>query len=210
MNTLFPDHFIDLSSCKAQRELNFNAEADSFLSVLNEAQGESDVQRYIKKNKKWFIPGSLLRDYDFGHHEAYIIPEQSLGSQFRTDYMLVGKNSIGFQIVLVEFEDVNVNYKVANSNMESQPVRNGLIQIQDWKRWMDDYRQYFLDSSGLKGVSDSIKTWGIHYCLVVGRRKRMNDVANQMRGQRQWETPNLTIVTYDRLVDNIRKISNGF
>ena len=89
-------------------------------------------------------------------------------------------------------------------------VRNGLIQIQDWKRWLDENRAYFLNSTGLSGIGGNIPSWGIHYCLVVGRRDRMDDVANQMRGQRMRESPGLTIVSYDRLVDNTRLLSTGF
>lgn len=52
---------------------------------------------------------------------------------------------------------------------------------------------------------------GINYCLVVGRRNRMDDVANQMRGQSQHDVPGLRIVSYDRLVDGERQmdISSG-
>lgn len=112
--------------------------------------------------------------------------------------------------MLIEFENVNVDYKVRTSNMESESVRKGIVQIKDWKRWMDDNRKYFMESCGLTNISGNIPIWGIHYCLVVSRRDRMDNIANQMRGQTQYETPALHIVTYDRLVDNVKKLSNGF
>lgn len=152
----------------------------------------------------------MFKDYNFGHHEAFIVPEQTLGAEYRVDYMLLGRNSIGFQIVLVEFEDVNVDYKIQTSNIETDSVRKGLAQIKDWKRWMDCNREYFMKSCGLNNMSGNIPTWGINYCLVVSRRSRMDDSANQMRGQSQYETPALHIVTYDRLVDNVRRLCNGF
>ena len=65
-------------------------------------------------------------------------------------------------------------------------------------------------SCGLSNISRNIPTWGINYCLVVGRRSRMDDISNQMRGQSQYEMPALKIMTYDRLVDNVRKLGNGF
>lgn len=91
------------------RGIDFDKEADLLLNELNNAEKENDIQRYIKDNKKWFIPASLFEDYDFGHHEAFIVPEQALGSDYRVDYMLLGRNSIGHHIVFVEFEDVNVD-----------------------------------------------------------------------------------------------------
>lgn len=209
MDFIAPDCFIDLSNLKVTN-IDFEKEADQLHAILNTATKENDIQQYIKRTGKWFIPASILNDYDFGHHSAYLVPEQSLGAEYRVDYMLLGHNSIGHQIVLVEFEDINVDYIITSSNCETAAVRKGLTQIRDWKRWMDTNRMYFLNSCGLSKIANSIPSWGIHYCLVVSRRARMNEVSNQMRGQMQHEIPGLHIVTYDRLVDNVRKLTNGF
>ena len=105
---------------------------------------------------------------------------------------------------------MNVDFKILTANSETASVRKGLTQIRDWKRWMDDHRIYFFDSCGLTEIGNSIPSWGIYYCLVVSRRNRMNEAANQLRRQMQAENPRLHIVTYDRLVDNVRNLSNGF
>ena len=190
-------------------DIDFDYEAEQLLKALDSAQKENDIQRYIKENEKWFIPASIFEDYDFGHHEAYISVEQPLGAEYRADYMLLGRNSIGHHIVLVEFENVNVDFRLQKSNMETEAVRKGMAQINDWKRWMDSNRPYFLQSCGLSDIGRNIPTWGITYCLVVGRRKRMDETSNQMRGQIQYER-GVHIITYDRLVDNILKLGNGF
>ena len=67
------------------RGIDFDQEADLLLNELTNAEKENDIQRYIKDNKKWFIPASLFEDYDFGHHEAFIVPEQALGVDYRVD-----------------------------------------------------------------------------------------------------------------------------
>lgn len=192
------------------REIDLDYEAEQLQKVLDSAQKENDIQKYIKENKKWFIPASIYENYDFGHHEAYISVEQPLGAEYKADYMLLGRNSIGHHIVLVEFENVNVDYKIRTSNMETEAVRKGLAQIRDWKRWMDNNREYFFKSCGLTEIGRNIPTWGIRYCLVVSRRNRLDNIANQMRGQTKHEIPGLDIITYDRLVDNIRRLGNGF
>ena len=191
------------------RDIDLDYEAEQLLKVLDSAKKENDIQNYIKENKKWFIPASIFKDYDFGHHEAYISVEQPLGAEYKADYMLLGRNSIGHHIVLVEFENVNVDFRLKKSNMETEAVRKGMTQINDWKRWMDNNRPYFLQSCGLSDIGRNIPTWGITYCLVVGRRKRMDDTSNQMRGQIQYER-GVHIITYDRLVDNRLKLGNGF
>ncbi len=209
MEKTIPDRFINMGYPRHQ-SIDFDQEASLFLETVNKAKSESDVQKYIKDNQKWFIPGSLFRNYDFGHHEAYISPEQSLGGNYRVDYMLLGRNSVGYHIVFVEFESVNVEYRNTSDNSETQYVRKGLTQINDWKRWIDNNRSFFLENTGLRDIAGNIPSWGIKYCLVVSRRSKMDSLANEMRGQREWEAKDLKIVSYDRLVDNTRALVNGF
>ena len=209
MDYTLPDNFIEFE-LGWYRKYDFEYEADQLAKVLDVSKKENDIQRYIKENKKWFIPAAIFESYDFGHHEAFIAPEQALGAEYRVDYMLLGRNSIGHQIVLIEFEDVNVDYKIKSANIESNSVRKGIAQIKDWKRWIDSNREYFMNSCGLSNISRNLPTWGINYCLVVGRRSRMDDISNQMRGQSQYEMSALKIMTYDRLVDNVRRLGNGF
>ncbi len=209
MDFKVPSNFIEFDLGWYQG-IDFDQEADQLLNILNNAKKENDIQRYIKDNKKWFIPASLFEDYDFGHHEAFIVPEQALGVDYRVDYMLLGRNSIGHHIVFVEFENVNVDYKIKTSNMETESVRKGMAQIKDWKRWIDSNKDYFMKSCGLSSISANIPTWGIRYCLVVSRRDRMDETVNQMRRQSELEMSGLHIVSYDRLVDNVKKLHNGF
>ena len=187
----------------------FREESSLFLEALDRATKENDIQRYIKESDKWFIPLSILKDYDFGHHFACVVPEYSLGAEYIVDYMLIGKNSIGYNIVFVEFEDVNVDYRLKKSNTESDKVRKGITQIRDWKRWIEENKSYFMNREGIRSISNNIPSWAFWYCLVVGRRERMDDMANKLRGEIQREIRGLHIISYDRLVDNIKMMSNG-
>lgn len=210
MEFKFSCDFIEFESKVWYRGIDFEYESQQLLEVLNQATKENDVQSYIKSSEKWFIPASLFKDYDFGHHEAFLLPEKSLGAEYRVDYLLIGKNSGGYHFVFVEFEDVNVPYKLLRSNEESSPVRKGLVQINDWKRWMDKNKEYFLSNLGLPFKVFNISSWSIHYCLVVSRREKMDDIAREMREQKAFDIPGLRIVSYDRLVDNVRRLTNGF
>lgn len=94
MDFVAPDNFIDLRKLNS-KNTDVDNEAQLLLKALDTSSKENDIQRYIKNSEKWFIPGSLMKDYDFGHHEAYLVVEQSLGAEYRADYMLLGSNSIG-------------------------------------------------------------------------------------------------------------------
>lgn len=124
--------------------------------------------------------------------------------------MLLGENSDGYSIVLVEFEDVNCTYLNATSNSETSSVRKGITQINDWKRWMDQYHEYFLQSIELTYKRIFIPTTRMYYVLVVGRRKMMTAMARDVRSQTMFQTSNLKVITYDRLADDILQLSSGY
>ncbi len=90
--------------------------------------------------------------------------------------MLIGKNSDGYSIVLVKFENANTEFILKTENAEAESVRKGLTQIRDWKRWLDSNREY------------------------------MNDRVRELRSQLVYEMQNLKIVSFDRLVDNVCKL----
>ena len=147
-------------------------------------------------------------DYNFGHHDAYLFPEQKLGNKYAVDYMLLGKSSDGYSIVLIEFEKADVPYLLKSSNSESESVRKGLTQIKDWKRWVDQNRDYFMRDLGLLDKGIDIPIYRIFYYLVVSRRDYMDKTALDVRSQTMYEMQNTKIVTFDRLADNILKLQN--
>lgn len=204
-SSFFSDHCLYLMD---YNDLNFEEESIKLNGVILNAKNESDVQRYIKFNKKWFIPASIYLDYNFGHQETYLFSEQRLGNDYIVDYMLIGKDSGGYSLVLVEFETPNTEYLISTKNMESESVRKGLTQLQDWKRWLDSNREYFMKNIGLREYGIDIPTYRIFYYLVVSQRKHMTKAAVDVRGQSMFERYNTKIVTFDRLSENVMKLGN--
>ena len=205
--SMFPNNYLDPVSIRNE---NLEELSENYVAALDAASNERDIQHYIRKDKKWYIPGALCKEYNFGHHSAYLFPEQALGTKYATDYMLLGENSDGYSIVLVEFEDVNCTYLNSTSNSETSSVRKGITQINDWKRWMDQYHEYFLQSIELTYKRIFIPTTRIYYVLVVGRRKMMTAMARDVRSQTMFQTSNLKVITYDRLADDILQLSSGY
>lgn len=205
-SSLYPNNYLHLLEYK---KLNFDEEADKYHEVIYMANNELEIQQYIKLNHKWFIPGSIFLDYNFGHHDAYLFPEQKLGNDYTADYMLLGKNSDGYSIVFVEFEKSNTSYCRSVDNMESESVRKGLTQIKDWQRWMSQNRDYFLKNIDLAHKGIDIPIYRIYYYLVVSRRDYMDDVAHDIRNQTMYDMHNVKIVTFDRLEENVRKLAKN-
>lgn len=203
--SMFPNNYLNFRDYKA---VDFDEEAAKYNEVICSSTNEQEIQRYIKNGRKWFIPGSIFLDYNFGHHDAYLFPEQKLGNDYIADYMLLGKSSDGYSIVLVEFEKAKTPYTLSNSNTEAESVRKGITQIKDWKRWVDQNRDYFMKNIGISQNGIDIPTHRIFYYLVVSRREHMSDIAKDVRSQTMYEMNNTKIVTFDRLTDNIRKLKN--
>lgn len=100
-----------------------------------------------------------------------------------------------------------MDYRLKTSNAETDKVRKGLNQIRDWKRWIEQNRGYFLNSEGIKDISNNVPPWGFRYCLVVSRRDRMDELSNQLRGEMQ--DIGVKIISYDRIVDYVGLLHNG-
>ena len=201
--SLFPNNYLYFAN-----DIDYQREAKEYREVIYSATDEHSIQQYIKENKKWFIPGSIFLDYNFGHHDAYLFSEQKLGNEYAVDYMLLGKNSDGYNIILVEFEKADTPYLLNSSNGESESVRKGITQIRDWKRWIDQNRDYFIKNIGLNELGIDIPIYRIFYYLVVSRRDHMTKKAYDVRSQCMYEMNNIKIVTFDRLASNILELKN--
>ncbi len=202
--SLFPNNHLMLLP---DDKIDYVKEAEAFRMIIQESSNEQELQSYIKNNRKWFIPGSIFLDYNFGHHDAYLFPEQSLGGKYSVDYLMIGFNSDGCNLVLVEFEKANTEFIISTYNSESASVRKGLSQIRDWRAWMDDYRMFFLKEIGITKKNYDVPSNRIYYYLVVSKREKMNEEAKTLRSQLVTDDAHLKIVTFDRLADNVEKLA---
>ncbi len=169
---------------------------------------ESDVVKFIKENKLYFIIGGILTNFSFGHHEAYLFPEVPLSNNYVCDYLLIGTSSYGYEFVFVEFESINENITLKNGDL-GESIRKGLKQINDWKMWNDSnfisLRTYFKkhlspDYSSLPTEFIDYDSTRFHYVIVAGKRKHYNDYTRLLQRKLKRNESTL-LVHYDNLVD---------
>jgi len=190
--------------------IDFAAEADAFRVLLDSAPNEQTLQAYIKQGERWFIPYTIQNESQFKLNSMqYLYEELPLQEKYVADYALLGENSDGYHLILVEFESpAEEQFLLKNSDGEIEVVRNGFIQIADWQRWLDYNRLSFLDSIGLIDKGIKIPSDRTHYCLVVSRRsfeERVQAKKSQLQADK-----NLTIMSYDRLADGIELLSSVY
>ena len=63
---------------------------------------ERAVLNFINTNEYYFILDSIFYKYNFGHHDAYLFKEFELPPNYIVDYLLVGKNSSGYEFVFID------------------------------------------------------------------------------------------------------------
>ena len=201
--SIYPNNYLGLF---CHETFDMLKEAKEYESIIYNNGDEKTIQAYIKTNRKWFIPASIFIGYGMlpGY---YLFPEMKLGAEYIVDYMLLAPHSADYHIIFVEFENANTKFLLDSSNSESESVRKGIAQLRDWKQWIEDNRDYFHQSTGLKDRNISIPLTNIFYCLVVSRRDKMSKRARDVRSRLCYEMSNTKIITFDRLADNIRYFS---
>jgi len=96
--SLFPNNFLHTKALKDHEKLDLVSQ--QFLGILDNEPTERAVLNFINSNHHYFLIGTILKSsYFFGHHGSYAFKEFELPPNFIADYLLVGKNSGGYQFV---------------------------------------------------------------------------------------------------------------
>ncbi|MFG0217226.1 DUF4263 domain-containing protein, partial [Brevibacillus porteri] len=107
--SLFPNNHLDIVDLHKENELT-NLVEQFHKELEKPMTNERSILNFIKENKAHFIIASIMKEmYSFGHHDAFIIPEFQLGNKYQVDYLLIGKNSGGYEFIFVELEHPSKN-----------------------------------------------------------------------------------------------------
>lgn len=206
--SLFPNNFLDAVELRTN-EASMTVVATEFSKlILDSETTERDILNFITSNKAYFIIGSKLNDFRFGHHALYLFPEFQLGTEYKADYLLVGGNSDGCHFVFVEFENP---YKsiTTQSGDYGTTIRKGVSQVKDWQIWLEsnfpslenEFKKSLINAS--TPLSDEFRRYDssrIYYVVVAGRRDDFNEKTRRLRRQDS-EQSKIHIIHYDHLID---------
>ena len=120
-----------LEQFHAGRPVPISGLAGRFEHVINTAQREEDLQKFLAENP--FILSEQLP------HCHYVIPKFRFGGKYVSDFLLAEFASSGRTWVLVELEPPNVQL-VTQSGHLAERVRTGVQQVKDWHDWLKDNR----------------------------------------------------------------------
>ncbi len=213
--SLFPNNHMDLIDTK--NNLNFEAINQEFYDLLNTPSvHEQLILNYIKDNRAFYIPMAILNAGGFmiGNHESYLFPEFSLGQSYRADYLLVGKNSGGYEFVFVEFENPNKNIVLQDGTL-GMTFRKGIDQVKKWSRWLEGHYsalQEFWQMNTLKPLPNefiSYKSAAMHFVVVAGRRDDFKTETYNLRKEYRREQ-HITLLHYDNLYEAACKVAQYY
>ena len=206
--SLFPNHF--LHTGHLQDHAYLKEISNGFSQILEGQPTEQAILNYVSSNRYYPLVGTILKSqYYFGHHGAYLFKEFPLPPNYVTDYLLVGKNSGGYEFVFVEFESP-IGQIVNKDGTLGNVIRKGLKQIEDWDTWIDAnfahlkllFQRYLGTSISLPDEFISLDKTRIHYALVAGRRCNFTDRTYRIRRKLKKER-NITLLHYDNLLDEL-------
>jgi hypothetical protein len=174
--SLFPNNHLDFMLLKGEQKLQ--KQIQTFARLLDSgSNGEREILNHIQNNKTYFIIGSVLSEYNFGHHDAYIFPEFMLGTSYRVDYLVIGRSSGEHEYIFIELE--NSIGRITRKNGDfGDVIKKGLSQVCDWDGWIDANYQNLSESfNSMKNPQKSLPDEfyeldksRIHYAVVAGRR----------------------------------------
>ena len=172
--------------------------------IHNSKTNEQDILRFINHTPAYHIPVSILRYYNFAKHDAYLFPEYEIGA-YRADYLIIGRNSGGYEFLFVEFERSNGRITL-KSGHEGQALRSGTYQVYDWKTEIDsDFASIIgkiIKYSNKETLPDEFIKYDpsrVHFAVVAGLRKDYDNATYRDR-RIKLQQQNILLLHYDRFV----------
>jgi hypothetical protein len=206
MRSLFPNNYV-LSFVNLQNLENCGKQLIAFEALLNAKANELELLRFINTNEAFHLLTSLFgHPFPFGHHDAYLFKEFPLPPLFVADYLLIGKNSEGYQFIFIELESPEGSVTLASGDL-GEVCRKGLNQIHDWAIYLEAnfshlntvFKKYLAPGAQLPGEFYSFDKTRIHYVVIAGRRPAFKEKTYRLR--RNLKRDNIHLLHYDNLLD---------
>lgn len=185
----FPNHYLDIVELSEEERLT--TQHHEFVTLLNSGRvNEREILNFINSKHAYFLVASILKNYRFGHHDAYLFPEFQIGNSYKADYLLVGKGSGGWEFVFVELEAPNGKITRKTGDF-GEAIQKGLTQIGNWNEWLEAYysllsetfRKHMKNGESLPDEFRIMDKSRLHFVVVAGRRDNFN--AKTYRNQRK-------------------------
>ena len=181
-----------------------NIQFDKFESLLNEDAQETAIDKFLKKNPSVFI--HCLRDFGTAHHGGWVISQPHIRSPLPNnqkglipDYILGGRNSLGFNWFVVELKGANHQMLAeSNGSLYLNSVTNRAVgQVIEYIDYCASSQSYLRDT--LKLI-DFREPKGL---ILIGRETEFNESERRKKFKSAWNRyfgDKIEIRTYDSML----------
>jgi len=207
---------------------NINSIEKQLVNILDSKQGERAVHKFLKDHKQLIVM-AFNRAWNF----YTCIPEFQLGSEFRSDFLILSAHSCNWHATFIELKDFNIGLYNKDGS-PTRPLRQAKKQINDWREWIrinEPYlRQRFASvlerknapaifphaiqnhkngySSGSAEIADVKSYVKYYYHIIIGRSSTLTPEEKAFRqNDISWGGPE--IATYDRLLTMAKLVDKG-
>lgn len=212
--SLFPNNHLDIIDL--EENSNIIEVNNGFKQLIkSDSISERDILNYINQTPAFHVIGSILRgcQFRFGHHSAYLFPEFPLGTSYKADYLIIGKNSGGYEFVFVELENPNGTITLQDGEL-GNTFRKGIFQVKDWRRWLQEnyisLSEYFERHSHNQTLPKEFLRYDntrIHYVVIAGKRINFTDKTYCIAREYK-DSEKIHLLHYDNLCDFAFQIIN--
>lgn len=160
-----------------------------FDRVLTDSTDEKPLQIFLANN------GSLLSSIAPPGSDYWCLDRPRFGAELIPDFLLASRTSEGFRWAMIELESPNTR-ALTKAGVPAAKLAEALKQIRDWRGWITDNVAYARNELGMKDIDGNC-----HSYVILGRRGTLNP--KQIKQYRALSTENTTVMSYDRLRDQM-------
>lgn len=184
-----PEHFVWWDTIEAK-------DVDELEQQLCSATNERTMQEYLG------LRPLLLIQHLGGGHGRWVLPQKSLGSEFRTDFVVGHKHSFGYEWEVIEIESPTAK-PFTKSGDFSRELTHAIRQIVDWRAWLKRNQNYAARRKEEQGLGLLDIDSNVPGVIIIGRKSEIDEGTNDRRRQLVQDS-NITIHSYDWLVREAR------
>jgi Domain of unknown function (DUF4263) len=169
-------------------------DCDDLRFCLESAERESDLQSFLQERP------IVLVQHLGGGHGRWVIPQQRLGAEHVTDFLIGERHSDGFDWQAVELESPAARM-FTKAGDPTRALTHAIRQIQDWRAWLLRNQNYASRAKTEGGLGLTDIRPDLPGLILIGRRKENFASTLELRRQMARES-NIKIHSYDFLLDN--------
>jgi hypothetical protein len=203
--------------------MSLGAKCQELRNSIESSSGEREVHRQLELH-----PWVVLRLFEIGHNNGYIVSHFSLGDEFEADLVVLCGFSGGWNVHFVELEPPSLS-PFNKSGDYSPRLNHAAGQIRRWKLFVKQpSKEAYLisqlacaaqakdllwhdgeeptDSVGWR-IDDPRSMHLFHFHVVMGRRQHLDDTL-MTRKASLLQTDGFGLMTYDRVLEWADAIEN--